>query len=128
VLSQLLDCGIECSIDDFGTGYSSLARLRQLPVAELKIDRSFVIEMLRNKDDAVIVKSTIDLAQNLGLKVVAEGVENAQTLQQLYHLRCDSVQGYHISRPLPAAELASFLARTQWAVARTDAAGARAEG
>lgn len=128
VLSNLRDFGIECSIDDFGTGYSSLARLRQLPVAELKIDRSFVMEMLRNKDDAVIVKSTIDLAQNLGLKVVAEGVENAQTLQQLYHLRCDSVQGYHIARALPVAELESFLVRSQWAVARTDASATQAQG
>lgn len=125
-LSRLRDFGIACSIDDFGTGYSSLARLRQLPVAELKIDRSFVMEMLRNKDDAVIVKSTIDLAQNLGLKVVAEGVENAQTLQQLYHLRCDSAQGYHIARPLPVAELESFLVRSPWAVARA-AVGNRAE-
>ena len=118
VLSELQGFDIECSIDDFGTGHSSLARLRQLPVAELKIDRSFVMDMLRSKDDAVIVKSTIDLAQNLGLKVVAEGVENVQTLQQLYRLRCDSVQGFHIARALPVAELETFLAHSKWAVAR----------
>jgi diguanylate cyclase (GGDEF)-like protein len=118
VLSQLRSFDIECSIDDFGTGHSSLARLRQLPVAELKIDRSFVMDMMRSKDDAVIVKSTIDLAQNLGLKVVAEGVENVQTLQQLYRLRCDSVQGYHIAKALPVAELEHFLAHSKWAVAR----------
>lgn len=118
ILSELRRFDIECSIDDFGTGHSSLARLRQLPVSELKIDRSFVIDMMRNKDDAVIVKSTIDLAQNLGLKVVAEGVENVQTLQQLYRLRCDVVQGHHISRALPVVELERFLAHSKWAVAR----------
>lgn len=118
VLTELRRFDIECSIDDFGTGHSSLARLRQLPVAELKIDRSFVMDMMRSKDDAVIVKSTIDLAQNLGLKVVAEGVENVQTLQQLYRLRCDSVQGYHISKALPVTELERFLAHSKWAVAR----------
>jgi len=118
VLSQLQGFGIECSIDDFGTGHSSLSRLRQLPVAEIKIDRSFVMDMLQSKDDAVIVKSTIDLGQNLGLKVVAEGVESVQTLQQLYRLRCDSVQGFHIAKALPVAELEAFLAHSKWAVAR----------
>jgi diguanylate cyclase (GGDEF)-like protein len=123
VLSQLRSFDIECSIDDFGTGHSSLARLRQLPVAELKIDRSFVMDMLRSKDDAVIVKSTIDLAHNLGLRVVAEGVENVATLQQLYRLRCDSVQGYHIAKALPVVDLEAFLAQSKWAVARVDASG-----
>ncbi|MCF8178614.1 MAG: bifunctional diguanylate cyclase/phosphodiesterase [Sulfuritalea sp.] len=123
VLSELRRFNIECSIDDFGTGYSSLARLRQLPVAELKIDRSFVMDMLRSKDDAVIVKSTIDLGHNLGLKVVAEGVENAKTLQQLYRLRCDSAQGYYISKALPVAELEVFIGKSKWAVARTDEIG-----
>ena len=117
VLSELRNFDFECSIDDFGTGYSSLSRLRQLPVAELKIDRSFVMDMLRSKDDEVIVKSTIDLAQNLGLKVVAEGVENVETLQQLYRLRCDSVQGYFITKALPVDELEAFLAQSKWAVA-----------
>jgi len=128
VLSELRSFDIECSIDDFGTGHSSLARLRQLPVTELKIDRSFVMDMLRNKDDAVIVKSTIDLAQNLGLKVVAEGVENVQTLQQLYRLRCDSVQGFHISKALPVAELEAFLAHSKWAVARVGRPAADSAG
>ena len=114
VLTELHNFDIECSIDDFGTGYSSLARLRQLPVAELKIDRSFVMDMLHSNDDAVIVKSTIDLGQNLGIRVVAEGVENIQTLQQLYRLRCDSVQGFYIARALPAAELIAFLGRSKW--------------
>ena len=130
VLSELRSFDFECSIDDFGTGHSSLSRLRQLPVTELKIDRSFVMDMLRSKDDAVIVKSTIDLGQNLGLKVVAEGVESAEILQQLYRLRCDSVQGYYIAKALPVAELETFFAQSKWAVARivesTSAAAARA--
>jgi len=127
ILSELRRFDVECSIDDFGTGHSSLARLRLLPVTELKIDRSFVIDMLRSKDDAVIVKSTIDLAQNLGLKVVAEGVENVQTLQQLYRLRCDVVQGHHIAKALPAVELERFLAHSKWAVARLVEAAAPGE-
>lgn len=122
-LSQLCSFDIECSIDDFGTGHSSLSRLRRLPVAELKIDRSFVTEMLKSKDDAVIVKSTIDLGQNLGLRVVAEGVENAQILQQLYRLRCDSAQGYCIAKALPVAELETFLAHSKWAVNRVGESG-----
>jgi diguanylate cyclase (GGDEF)-like protein len=124
ILSELRRFDIECSIDDFGTGHSSLARLRQLPVSELKIDRSFVVDMMRSKDDAVIVKSTIDLAQNLGLKVVAEGVENVQTLQQLYRLRCDVVQGHHIAKALPVAQLEHFFAHSKWAVARVGEAAA----
>lgn len=120
VLTELRRFDIDCSIDDFGTGHSSLSRLRKLPVGELKIDRSFVMDMLRSKDDAVIVKSTIDLAQNLGLKVVAEGVENAQTLQQLYRLRCDTVQGFYIARALPVHELERFLAASKWSVARVE--------
>lgn len=124
VLAEVRRFGIECSIDDFGTGHSSLARLRQLPVTELKIDRSFVIDMLTSKDDAAIVKSTIDLGHNLGLKVVAEGVENVQTLQQLYHLRCDSVQGYYIAKALPVAELETFFAKSKWAVALIGEGGA----
>lgn len=117
VLSELRGYGVGCSIDDFGTGHSSLARLRQLPVGEIKVDRSFVMAMIDNKDDEVIVRSTIDLAHNLGLRVVAEGVENARLMQVLAQLRCDVVQGYHISRPLPADDLATFIERCPWAVA-----------
>jgi EAL domain-containing protein (putative c-di-GMP-specific phosphodiesterase class I) len=124
VLSDLRTYDIECSIDDFGTGYSSLSRLRMLPVAELKIDRSFVTDMLTSKDDAAIVKSTIDLAHNLGLRVVAEGVENPATLRQLYQWRCDCVQGYHIARALPPRDLEAFFARAQWTVARPGRGGA----
>jgi diguanylate cyclase (GGDEF)-like protein len=92
--------GIELSIDDFGTGYSSLAHIKRLPIAELKVDRSFVSSMLTSPNDAVIVRSTIDLAHNLGLRTVAEGVEDAETLERLAELGCDCAQGYYLARPL----------------------------
>ena len=110
-LNALSDAGFKLSIDDFGTGYSSLAYLKRLPVNELKIDRSFVMAMEKDVDDAKIVRSTIDLAHNLGLTVVAEGVENLSVLRLLAELQCDQAQGYHMSRPLPAAEMAAFAAR-----------------
>jgi diguanylate cyclase (GGDEF)-like protein len=110
-LNALSAAGFKLSIDDFGTGYSSLAYLKRLPVNELKIDRSFVMAMETDADDAKIVRSTIDLAHNLGLTVVAEGVENLKALRLLAELHCDQAQGYHMSRPLPAAEMAAFAAR-----------------
>jgi diguanylate cyclase (GGDEF)-like protein/PAS domain S-box-containing protein len=109
VLERLGEMGLRVAIDDFGTGYSSLAYLRRLPLHEIKIDRSFVTTMTTDKDDAVIVRSAIDLARNLGLGVVAEGVETAETLAALVGLGCDSAQGYYWSRPLPAAELTAWL-------------------
>jgi EAL domain-containing protein (putative c-di-GMP-specific phosphodiesterase class I) len=110
-LNALSLAGYRLSIDDFGTGYSSLAYLKRLPVNELKIDRSFVMAMEQDVDDAKIVRSTIDLAHNLGLTVVAEGVENVSVLRLLAELQCDQAQGYHMCRPLPAAEMAAFAAR-----------------
>jgi diguanylate cyclase (GGDEF)-like protein len=110
-LRRLAERGFGLSIDDFGTGYSSLAYLKRLPVHELKIDKSFVMGMERDAGDAKIVRSTIDLAHNLGLRVVAEGVENAAIWNQLHRLDCDEAQGYHMSRPLPAAEFAAWGAR-----------------
>ena len=101
--------GVRFSIDDYGTGYSSLSRLKRLPVRELKIDRSFVKDMLISPDDAVIVHSTIDLAHNLGLSVTAEGVEDAATAQRLKELGCDYAQGYLFSRPIPAADMTALL-------------------
>ena len=101
--------GIGLSLDDFGTGYSSLAHLKRLPVQELKIDRAFVTNMDTNHDDAVIVRSTIDLARNLGLRVVAEGVENQRTLEQLADAECDLAQGFHLSPPLSVADLNAWL-------------------
>jgi EAL domain-containing protein (putative c-di-GMP-specific phosphodiesterase class I) len=128
VLTRLNTMGVHLSIDDFGTGYSSMAYLKSLPVHELKVDRSFVSQMLSNSNDAVIVHSTVDLGRNLGLRVVAEGVEDALTLQQLDLLGCHAVQGYHISRPVAADELISWLERkaakatTQTAAKSTDPA------
>jgi diguanylate cyclase len=109
ILTRLNTMGVQLSIDDFGTGYSSMAYLKHLPVHELKVDRSFVSQMLQSSSDAVIVHSTIDLGRNLGLRVVAEGVENALTLQQLGLLGCHAVQGYHISRPIAPDDLTSWL-------------------
>jgi len=93
------------TVDDFGTGYSSLAYLKRLPVDELKIDRSFVTDMTTDNDDAVIVRSTIDLARNLGIGVVAEGVENQQVYDALRALGCEIAQGYFFCRPMPLGEL-----------------------
>ena len=110
ILGRLNQMGVQLSIDDFGTGYSSMAYLKSLPVHELKVDRSFVAQMTSNSRDAVIVRSTVDLGRNLGLRVVAEGVEDQATWQELDALGCDAIQGYYISRPVPADELASWLA------------------
>ena len=109
IMSELAVMGIDLSVDDFGTGFSSLGYLKMLPVSELKIDKSFVINMLEDENDAIIVHSTIELAHNLGLKVVAEGVENQTTLLQLRNLKCDVAQGYYLSRPLPKIELAKWI-------------------
>lgn len=109
-LERLKALGIRLSIDDFGTGQSSLAQLKQLPVDEMKIDKSFVLELDHCADDALIVSSTIDLAHNLGLSVVAEGVENAASLSLLMNYACDKVQGYYFSKPLPADEFQAWVA------------------
>lgn len=107
-LKRLHETGVELSIDDFGTGYSSLAYLRQMPIHKLKIDQTFVKEMESNHEDRIIVESTINLAHNLGLKVVAEGVENKEVLKLLDDLGCDQAQGYFISRSHPAEEFNNF--------------------
>jgi len=109
VLNNLACQGISVSIDDFGTGYSSLAYLKKMSASELKIDKAFVTEMLTSESDAAIVQATIDLAHNLGLKVVAEGVENAETARALAQLRCDSLQGFHFCPPLPADQVNGWL-------------------
>ena len=104
---------LQFSIDDFGTGYSSLGYLKKLSVHEVKIDRSFVVDMAIDKDDAMIVKSVIDLAHNLGHSVVAEGVEDDDTLSRLASLGCDDVQGYYFSKPIPATELPATIKRIE---------------
>lgn len=108
-LDRLHAMGLDLSIDDFGTGYSSLAYLKRLPVDELKIDKSFVLKMEKDIDDTKIVKSTIDLGHNMGLRVVAEGVENAEVMALLKELGCDQAQGYFISKPMPSTDLPAWL-------------------
>jgi diguanylate cyclase (GGDEF)-like protein len=109
ILQRLRDTGVSLAVDDFGTGYASLAYLSELPVDEIKIDRSFVMAMDREEQHARIVRSTIDLGRNLDLSVVAEGVESAAVWEQLVELGCDSAQGYFLAKPLPANELTTWL-------------------
>ena len=113
VLTKLHSYDVRISIDDFGTGYSSLAYLKKLPVSTLKVDLSFVSGMTENDNDAVIVHSTVKLAHNLGLNVVAEGVENQETLDLLEIIDCDYAQGYFLSRPLPVEQITAWLKQAQ---------------
>jgi len=110
-LSQLRALGVQLAVDDYGTGHSSLAYLKRLPVTELKIDKSFITNVLDEERDAIIASSTIDLGRRLGMRVVAEGVENVATLDGLRAMGCHTVQGYLLSRPLPAERITSWLAR-----------------
>lgn len=109
VLSELNNMGIHLAVDDFGTGFSSLAYLKKLPVHSLKIDKSFVIGMAREENDITIVRSTIELAHNLGLSVVAEGVENQEVLDLLARHGCDVAQGYYLGRPMPLNDVTRYL-------------------
>jgi EAL domain-containing protein (putative c-di-GMP-specific phosphodiesterase class I) len=111
-LRRLRGMGVKIAIDDFGTGYSSLAHLKQLPVDVLKIDRSFVREMQHDRSDQLIVRTTVDLAHHLGLRVVAEGIEDAATAGYLAQIGCDQAQGYYFARPLPANDLTRWLRET----------------
>ena len=120
VLAELADMGVGLSIDDFGTGHSSLEHLRWLPVGELKIDRSFVIDLVPDGTGAAIVRSVAELGQRLGLRVVAEGVERASVLNLVYLLGCDMAQGYHLSPPLSPAGLDRWLEGSGVAVAASD--------
>ena len=108
-LRKLRELGITTSIDDYGTGYSSLAYIKQLAVNELKIDRAFVSGMEADKRNAAIVRSTIELGHNLGLTVVAEGVETDHELAELRRFGCDSAQGFYFARPMPAASFERWL-------------------
>jgi diguanylate cyclase (GGDEF)-like protein len=117
VMRRLRDAGVHFSIDDFGTGYSSLAQLRSLPLHELKIDKSFVLNLTESQEDVLIVRSTIELAHNMGLVVCAEGVESKAAVELLRGLNCDIGQGYCISRPVPAGAFADWLVRHEQALA-----------
>jgi diguanylate cyclase (GGDEF)-like protein/PAS domain S-box-containing protein len=120
VLGWLKERGVGIAIDDFGTGYSSLGLLRRLPVSVLKIDKSFVLGMAGDAgEDTAIVRSTADLAHNLGLSVVAEGVEDQWTLDLLGTFGCDQAQGYHIARPMPCADLVKWLGASSWRTAES---------
>ena len=114
VVTNLADLGVGIAIDDFGTGYSSLSYLRRLPAQEIKIDRSFVLNMHKNVDDKTIVRSVIDLADNLGMKVVAEGVENREIYDLLKDMDCYCAQGYYISRPVEEERFNDWLDDPQW--------------
>ena len=109
VLGRLNALGVGLSLDDFGVGYSSLTYLKRLPVNEIKIDKSFVMNITSDESDALIVRSTIGLARSLGLRVVAEGVETKEAWDRLVALGCDVAQGYYLCRPKPAAELTAWL-------------------
>jgi diguanylate cyclase (GGDEF)-like protein len=109
ILDALSTMGVRIAIDDFGTGYSSLAWLKRFPVDEIKVDRSFVTDLIADESDAAIVRSTIELGRSLGVVVVAEGVETAEALERLAEYGCDVVQGYLVSRPVPAAQLVTWL-------------------
>ncbi len=113
-IRKLSALGFQIAIDDFGTGYSSMAYLKELLVAKIKIDKSFVKDMASNHSDAVIVRSTVELGHNLGLKVVAEGVEDQAAWDSLKDLGCDSAQGYYMSRPLPSADFLVWMEKSPW--------------
>jgi EAL domain-containing protein (putative c-di-GMP-specific phosphodiesterase class I) len=114
ILTRISRMGVTLSIDDFGTGYSSLSYLKKLPVNLLKIDKSFVIQMTTDQNDAVIVRSTIDLAHHLSLKVIAEGVESSDIWDRLVAWGCDGGQGRYMSPPLPAPEMTRWLFESSW--------------
>lgn len=114
ITSMLQSMGVRLSLDDFGTGYSSLTTLRQLPIDEIKVDKSFVMGMLGNEADTAIVRTMVALAHNLGKQVCAEGVENAETWRALAEMGCDLAQGYWISKPIPARTFLQWLVDTSW--------------
>jgi len=114
VLKNLTELALDLSIDDFGTGYSSLAYLKHLPVAELKIDKSFVLAMSKNEDDKIIARTIIELGHNFNLSVIAEGIEDKETMTELASLGCDKGQGYYMSRPVTESELNEFIQSSEW--------------
>jgi diguanylate cyclase (GGDEF)-like protein len=117
-VTRLRNLGVEISVDDFGTGYSSLSNLKRLPINELKIDRSFISSLPNDESDLIIVGSTINLGHDLGLNVVAEGVEDEITLKRLEHLSCDLAQGYYFGRPVPSKEFVTLVDHLSGRLAR----------
>lgn len=113
ILEKLAKLDIEIAVDDFGTGYSSLTYLKRFPISKIKIDKSFIMDMINDDNDAIIVRSTIDLAHNLGMKVIAEGIEEKESLDLLDILRCELGQGYYISPPISASDLEVWIAQHQ---------------
>ena len=111
ILECLRDIGVQISMDDFGTGHSSLAQLRNIPLHELKIDRSFVMSLAEDEHNDVIVKTTVNLAHSMKLKVVAEGVEDIETMRRISALGCEQAQGYFLSKPIPSKSFRSWLAK-----------------
>ena len=117
-LGRIHDSGVRISIDDFGTGYSSLSYLKKLPVNELKIDKSFVLNMANDEDDVSLVQTVIDLAHNFELDVVAEGIENQETLDRLITMGCDYAQGFYLARPMSADDLEQWFSESRWGVGK----------
>ena len=115
-LKELATVGVSLSVDDFGTGYSSLAYLQRLPVDELKIDRSFVLGLAGSASDGEIVRSTVGLGHNLGLSIVAEGVEDESSLAFLKEVGCDIAQGFFIAKPMPAGSIADWATTSTWRI------------
>ncbi|MDH5766285.1 MAG: EAL domain-containing protein, partial [Gammaproteobacteria bacterium] len=113
-MTKLSCLGVRLSIDDFGIGFSSLQYLKKLPVDELKIDKSFVMDMIVDENDAVIVRSTILLAHNLGLDVLAEGVESREVYDLLKIIGCDKAQGYFMGKPMSVQELEDWMLYSKW--------------
>jgi diguanylate cyclase len=114
IIERLHAMGYQFSIDDFGTGYSSLANLRKMPLSELKIDKSFVMGIMDNDNDAIIVKATINLAHNLGLKVIAEGVASKEIMAKLKDYGCDMAQGYYLNKPLSVTDFTQWMSAYEW--------------
>ena len=125
ILEQLSAMGVLISVDDFGTGYSSMSYLRRFPIDKLKIDRVFIDEIASRAEDASIVRAIISLAHSLSLKVVAEGVENPEQLKFLEDAGCDEYQGFHFSRPLPAADFERLMRQCRGDAAFSDDDAAR---
>jgi EAL domain-containing protein (putative c-di-GMP-specific phosphodiesterase class I) len=119
-VKRLKALGVKLAIDDFGAGYSSFSYLKRFQVDRLKIDQSFVRDLVNDPDDAAIVKAIVQMAHSLGLQTVAEGVEDQRVLQHLQDLQCDLVQGFYFAKPMPASDFANYLAHTRGKVNSED--------